>query len=231
MENTIENNIKYNFKSKKLLQQALIHSSYSNEHKLNRLDDNERLEFLGDAVLELITSDYIFTRFTELSEGELTKLRASVVCETMLAKKAREINLGEFIKMGKGEDQTGGRNRDSILSDALEAIIGAIYKDGGFLEAKKFIMFMLEQEILNMRTGFRFSDNKTFLQEYLQQSSKEPIEYVVLSETGPDHDKHFVVQALHGKKAIGKGQGKNKKEAEQNAAFHAIEQLGIKINK
>lgn len=227
-KSAIQDKIKYKFKSEKLLQQSLIHSSYSNENKLNPLADNERLEFLGDAVLELTVSEYIFNNFSELSEGELTKLRASVVCETMLAKKAREINLGSFLKMGKGEDHTGGRNRESILSDAFEAIIGAIYKDGGYEASKSFILSSLETEISNMRTGFRMSDCKTFLQEKIQQKSKEPIEYLVVGENGPDHDKIFVVQVVHGGNILGTGEGKNKKEAEQNAAFNAIKKLGLK---
>ncbi|MDR2902926.1 MAG: ribonuclease III [Clostridiales bacterium] len=225
MDNILEQKINYPFKTRSLLMQALIHSSYANETKMCPLADNERLEFLGDAVLELTVSEYIFNTYPELSEGELTKLRASVVCEPMLAKLARAIDLGGFLKMGRGEDLSGGRNRDSILSDALEALLGAVYKDSSFAEAKALILRLLQPEITRMRGEFKLTDGKTYLQEKLQQTSKAPIEYTVVSENGPDHNKIFVVQVKHGGRTLGTGEGRNKKDAEQKAAVNAIKLL------
>lgn len=226
-ESTIGAEIGYVFRDKALLVNALTHSSYANEHRLPASACNERLEYLGDAVLELTVSDHIFTNYPELSEGEMTKLRASVVCEPMLAKAAREIRLGGAIKMGRGEDNSSGRERDSILSDTFEACIGAIYKDGGFEASKKFILSCIGDEIKRMRTRFNLSDAKTYLQECIQSQSKDPLQYVVTSESGPDHDKTFVVSVMHEGGVIGEGSGKSKKEAEQAAALDAINKLGF----
>lgn len=217
--------IGYNFKNKNLLQTAITHTSYSHEKK-EIVENNERLEFLGDAVLELVISRHIFTRFSELSEGELTKLRASIVCEASLAKKAREINIGQNIKLGKGEELTGGRERDSILADAFEAIIGAIYIDSNdILKAEDFILSKMEDIIKEKRKTFEMNDCKTYLQEIIQKESTEPIKYEIINEEGPAHDKLFTVKVTHNNKQLGIGKGKSKKDAEQEAAFKAIKFL------
>jgi ribonuclease-3 len=218
----LENILKYRFVSKRFLEEALVHSSFVNEHKAHQLSNNERLEFLGDAVLELVTSEYIFRIFANMNEGDMTRLRASVVCEQMLSKKARELGLGVFLKMGKGEDANGGRDRDSILCDVIEAIIGAIYLDGGYGEAKRFILSLLHDEMHRMAELSWTIDCKTHLQEQLQKTSQAPIEYYVVNEQGPDHDKTFTVELSHGGQILSQGSGKNKKEAEQNAAHEAI---------
>lgn len=220
--------LNYRFKSEELLTQALTHKSFANENRIKNRQNNERLEFLGDAVLELTVSDYIFKLFPELSEGEMTKLRAVVVCEAMLAKIARQIGLGEMISLGKGEEMTGGRNRDSILSDTMEAIFGAVYLDGGTDEVKNLIIGLLADEISASVKNIGLNDCKTYLQEELQKTSKEAIEYKVLEEKGPDHDKIFIVQLSHGGRVLSSGEGRSKKEAEQNAALKAIEKLGLK---
>jgi len=224
----LEEIIGYSFKSKQTLNHALVHSSYINENKMDPLANNERLEFLGDAVLELITSDYIFVNFPEMTEGEMTKLRASVVCESTLSRCARELGFGGFLKMGKGEVANGGRERDSILCDIFEAIIGAIYMDGGIQPAKNFVLSALEADIHSMRGLTWISDCKTHLQEQLQKSSQEPIEYYVIKEEGPDHNKVFTVELAHAGKILAQGSGRNKKEAEQDAARHAIERFDLR---
>lgn len=214
--------LNYKFKDKNLLEIALTHSSFAHESKTEGIKNNERLEFLGDAVLELVISSFIFKNFQELPEGELTKLRASVVCEGMLSKKSRLLKIGDYLKLGKGEENTGGRDRDSILADAFEAIIGAIYIDGGIFEAQKFIIGHMKKDIFDMRNNFKINDCKTYLQEFIQKTSKSPIEYETVSESGPAHDKNFIIQVIHENKILGKGEGKSKKEAEQNAAYNAI---------
>lgn len=211
----------YKFNDDRLLKTSLMHTSYTHENR-NELENNERLEFLGDAVLELVISTYIFKTFNELSEGELTKLRASIVCEISLAKKAREMNIGEHLKLGKGEEQTGGRERDSLLSDAFEAIIGAIYLDSNFETVEKFILNKMDDIIKEKRNSFKVQDCKTYLQELIQKNSKEPIIYKIINESGPDHDKVFDVQIIHENKILGEGKGKSKKDAEQDAAFNAL---------
>jgi len=223
----LEKIVGHNFKSNEILAHALVHSSYTNENKMGPLSNNERLEFLGDAVLELATSEYIFTNFPEMTEGEMTKLRASVVCEATLSKCARTLGLGEFLRMGKGEIANGGKERDSILCDLFEAIIGAIYIDGGLAPAKRFVLCALEEDIHSMRGLKWIADCKTHLQEQLQKTSQEPIEYYVINEEGPDHNKIFTVELAHSGKVLAQGRGKNKKEAEQEAARHAIEKYGL----
>jgi len=223
----LEKIVGHSFKSNEILSHALVHSSYTNENKMGQLSNNERLEFLGDAVLELATSEYIFTSFPEMTEGEMTKLRASVVCEATLSKCARNLGLGEFLRMGKGEIANGGKERDSILCDLFEAIIGAIYMDGGLAPAKRFILRALEEDIHSMRGLKWIADCKTHLQEQLQKNSQEPIEYYVINEEGPDHNKIFTVELAHSGKVMAQGRGKNKKEAEQEAARHAIEKYGL----
>ena len=218
----LENRIKYSFKNKDLLVNAMTHSSYINEKKLKKSDCNERLEFLGDAVLELISSEYLFFMHKDRPEGELTKMRASMVCEKALAFCAREIELGEYLLLGKGEDATGGRKRDSITSDALEALIGAIYLDGGFANAKEFVRNL----ILNDLEGKRlFYDSKTILQEFVQATTDKSIVYQLVKEEGPDHNKSFTVEAHVGDECLGSGVGRTKKAAEQEAAYQAILKL------
>ncbi len=210
--------IGYQFKNTKLLQQALTHSSYANEKHMKHAD-NERLEFLGDAVLELVSSEFLFSNYPDLSEGDLTKLRASLVCEPTLAGCTSSVVSGEFIHLGKGEELTGGRNRKSILSDALEAVIGAIYLDGGFTNAKEFILKFILTDIEHKKL---FYDSKTILQEYVQGNYKEVLNYRLTEESGPDHNKNFAVEARIGEKVIGTGSGRTKKAAEQEAAYQAL---------
>lgn len=217
-----EHIIGYQFQNKNYLRQALSHSSYANEMRLSKLANNERLEFLGDAVLELMSSEYIFKNNVEMYEGEMTKLRASLVCEPTLAMCARQIKLGEYILLGKGEIATGGSNRDSILSDAFEAVIGAIYLDGGFTSAKEFVMKFVLDDIDSKKLFF---DSKTILQEIVQADYKEPLVYRLIGESGPDHDKVFTVAAIVDGKELSQGSGKTKKAAEQAAAYQAILKL------
>lgn len=215
--------IKYKFKKINIINEALIHSSYSNECRNKYNYNNERLEFLGDSVLSIVVSEYIYLKYNNLPEGELTKIRANVVCEPSLAHQAKSINLGKYLLLGKGEEVTGGRDRISILADTFEAIIGALYLDGGIEIARKFILNMLEDSIKLASTGNLFRDYKTDLQELLQSKFDDKISYRVVSEIGPDHDKTFEVEVVLGNKVLGKGQGKNKKEAEQSAAKKALD--------
>ena len=202
-----------------LLSLLLSHSSYSNEIRLKKQECNERLEFLGDAVLELISSEQIFRNHPDQPEGDLTRIRASYVCEPTLAGCARDINLGKYVLLSKGEDMTGGRSRDSILSDAFEAVIGAIYLDQGIETATKFIETYLFKDVENK---VLFFDAKTNLQEIVQGEGKGRLKYVLVGEEGPDHAKIFTVEARLGENVIGTGSGHSKKSAEQHAAFEAI---------
>ena len=215
----LEEIIGYHFKNKHYLTQALTHSSYANEKKLGKLGSNERLEFLGDAVLELISSDFLFHENPQMPEGKLTKLRSSMVCEPALAYCARDIELGRYMLLGKGEEATGGRNRDSITSDVMEAVIGALYLDGGFDAAHdfihRFILSDLENKIL-------FYDSKTVLQEILQAEGDGEFSYELKGEEGPDHNKAFYVEVFIGDVDYGTGKGRTKKAAEQQAAYQAI---------
>ena len=213
-----EKNIGYSFKNEKLLKQALTHSSYANEKHMKKFSDNERLEFLGDAVLEVVSSEFLFKNYPKKTEGELTKLRASIVCEPTLASCTETIHLGDFLYLGKGEDLTGGRKRKSILSDAMEAVIGAIYLDGGFASAKEFILKYILTDIEDKQL---FYDSKTILQEIVQ-GEHEQLSYVVLEESGPDHDKCFTIAVCIGEKQISVGVGHTKKAAEQEAAYKAL---------
>lgn len=215
----LEEIIGYKFKDKTLLELALTHSSYSNDRKKGRMYNNERLEFLGDAVLELTSSEVLFHEYKDKPEGELTRLRASLVCEATLADCARQIHLGKYLLLSHGEDRTGGRERDSVTSDAFEALIGAIYLDGGYASSKAFIQKYVLNDIENKHLFF---DSKTILQELLQKDYKERVEYVLTREYGPDHDKHFAVNAVFRHKIIGSGEGTTKKRAEQQAAYEAI---------
>ncbi len=219
----LENKIKYHFEDVAILFHALSHSSYANEMRMSKEKSNERLEFLGDAVLELVTSEYVYKEYLNLSEGDLTKLRASIVCEQTLSACARDLQLGQYLFLGKGEDISGGRERDSILSDALEAIIGAIYLDGGFTSAKEFIQNFILADVKNKNLFF---DSKTILQEIIQnEDNKQKLRYKLISEEGPDHNKTFTIAVCIGNDEIGKGTGRTKKAAEQEAAYQAIQLL------
>lgn len=219
---SLEKKIGYSFKNREYLHRALSHSSYVNERHNNE-ESNERLEFLGDSVLGIITADYYFHNFS-LPEGELTKLRASTVCEKTLSSFADQIELGKYLMLGKGEERTGGRQRPSINADAFEAVIAAIYLDGGIEEARKFVLRFVEK--LSEKHG-SFKDYKTTLQEIIQKNPEETLEYIVVDETGPDHDKSFAVEVHLNSNVIGRGKGKSKKNAEQEAAREALELMGI----
>ena len=210
--------IGYSFQDERLLRQALTHSSYANEKHMKKLSDNERLEFLGDAVLEIVSSDFLYANYPDLPEGDLTRLRASIVCEPTLAMCTEVLGLGDYLLLGKGEDQTGGRKRKSILSDALEAVIGAIYLDGGFANAKEFVQKNILTDIEHKKL---FYDSKTILQEVVQ-GEHETLSYVLVEENGPDHDKSFSVNVCVGDRVIGSGVGHTKKAAEQEAAYRAL---------
>ena len=216
-----EDKIGYHFKNQGLLRQALTHSSYANERHMKKLSDNERLEFLGDAVLEIISSDFLYHNYPDVPEGQLTKLRASIVCEPTLALCTKELDLGDYLYLGRGENQTGGRKRKSILSDALEAVIGAIYLDGGFANAKEFVLKYILTDIEHKQL---FYDSKTILQEVVQ-GEHEQLDYRLVGESGPDHDKSFSVEVWIGEQKISEGSGHTKKAAEQEAAYHALIKL------
>ena len=221
MEFSIENKINYYFKNKHLLTEALTHSSYFHENK-EALSFNERIEFLGDAVLQFCMSSFLYKKYPDMIEGELTKIRSNLVCEGNLASVANKISLGDFLFLGKGEESTGGRNRDSILADALEALIGAIYLDSNIDIAGEFIYEFIALDSDKIKKMVPLTDYKSSLQEYIQKSSVEPIVYKVLREFGPEHDKYFEVSVMHNGKTFGEGRGRTKKEAEQNAALIAL---------
>lgn len=218
----LQDKIGYRFKDESLLKQALTHSSFANEQKINKLNNYERLEFLGDAVLELISSEFLFNENKDMPEGQLTRLRASMVCEPALAYCARDIDLGSYILLGKGEEATGGRKRDSITSDVMEAVIGAIFLDGGIENAKEFIYHFVLSDLENK---ILFLDSKTLLQEEIQKKNTAQLRYELVGETGPDHDKQFSVEAYLDDKLIGSGVGRTKKAAEQQAAYEALMKL------
>lgn len=221
--------IDYRFKNIELLNRALTHSSYANEHKKSNISYNERLEFLGDSVLSLVVSDYIYEKYSNYPEGELTKLRATVVCESSLAFIAKKIGLGKYLLLGKGEEVTGGRERESILADAFEAIIGAIYCDNGLDCAKDVIINLFEKTIsCAVNDGNLFIDYKTQFQEVLQKTSKSQIAYKIIKEEGPDHNKIFFAEVRVDNRIYGNGFGKSKKEAEQMAAKMAMKRMGVK---
>lgn len=222
-----QNVIKYKFDKLSMINEALTHSSYTNECRKKYIYNNERLEFLGDSVLSIVVSEYIYLKYNNLPEGELTKVRANVVCEPSLAQQAREINLGKYLLLGKGEEVTGGRERVSILADAFEAVIGALYLDGGMEIARKFILNMLSNSIELASIGNLFRDYKTDLQEILQSKYDDKISYKVVGETGPDHNKTFEIEVILGDRVLGSGQGKSKKEAEQMAAKKALKKVNI----
>lgn len=215
----LEEKIGYHFQDFSLLKKAMMHSSYVNEKHLPKYECNERLEFLGDAVLEVISSEFLFYEHETMPEGELTKTRASMVCEQSLAYCARDIHLGDYLLLGKGEDATGGRKRESVTSDALEALIGAIYIDGGFANAKEFVHHFVLNDLENKKLFF---DSKTILQEIVQANFDTAISYHLIAEEGPDHDKSFTVSVHIGTEEYGTGKGRTKKAAEQEAAYQTI---------
>ncbi len=221
-------NLNYSFKDKEFLKKALTHSSYGNEHNMGLTENNERLEFLGDAILNLVVSQYLYKKYPNYPEGELTKIRAKVVCESSLAYAARKIQIGKYLLLGKGEEATGGRDRESILADAAEAIVGAIYMDSDFDTTNKLLLSNFEADIVYAvaKGGDLFIDYKTELQERLQKNGNSKVEYVVVREEGPDHNKVFHMDVRVDGKTIGNGTGRNKKEAEQMAAKEALFLLG-----
>ena len=219
----LQNTLGYQFKDLSVLKLALTHSSFAHERPgQTKGQYNERIEYLGDAVLELIVSDYLYYNYPEKSEGEMTRTRASLVCEFTLAACAREISLGEYIFLCKGEDVTGGRKRDSILSDAFEAILGAIYVDGGFEPARAFISRILLKDIEHKQL---FYDSKTCLQELVQAKKNQQLQYVIVKESGPEHNKQFVAEVQINGAVIAEGKGHSKKTAEQQAAYAALLKL------
>ena len=221
----LQKKLKYEFKNPQLLEKALNHSSYVNEKGVTRFDSNERLEFLGDAMLESFISLTLFNRLPYMEEGDLTKLRAYIVCERSLYRCALGISLGEHINLGRGEASSGGRKRPSIVADAMEALIGAVFLDGGREAAESFVMRIFESAIEEAISGVAGSDYKSRLQELLQSEGQINIQYKVDREEGPDHNKVFYVSAFRGEDKIGAGTGKSKKQAEQNAAKYALESI------
>ena len=220
----LQESIGYSFHNPELLTEAMTHSSYAHEqHK--GMKYNERLEFLGDAVLSIVVSDYIYKHCPELPEGELTKLRASLVCEKSLFDFAKQIDLGSYLRLSNGERRNGGAKRPSIVSDAFEALIAAIYLDGGMEAAKKHILRFVIPEI-EQHKNHSFKDYKTALQEIIQKNPGEKLEYRLVGSSGPDHDKHFKVEVCLNSNVIGRGGGRSKKEAEQQAAREALELMG-----
>ncbi|MBR6897407.1 MAG: ribonuclease III [Lachnospiraceae bacterium] len=220
--NELEKRIGYSFKNRAFLKLALTHSSYVNENHLGKHDHNERIEFLGDAVLELVSSEFFYRTMPDAPEGDMTQLRAAMVCEVTLASCAKSFGLGEFLMMSRGEELTGGREKDSLVSDAFESLIGAVYLDGGLEEARKLIHRFVLTDIEHKRL---FYDSKSILQVYLQEKHIENFEYVVLDESGPAHDKSFTIAARIGDVTYGEGTGKTKKAAQQKAAYETLIKL------
>ena len=222
--------IEIHFDNIELLDYALTHSSYANQFNMSYNHHNERLEFLGDSILSLVVSEYLYKKYKNKHEGKLTRIRASVVCETSLAEVARKIKINEYIRIGKGEELTGGRNKDSLLADACEAVIASIYLDKGYEEVKRFVLNNLKDKIESTIKGINFNDYKSKLQEYVQRIMTSTIKYNVSNEWGPDHDKTFEVNLYLDNNCYSTGIGKSKKEAEQNAAKEALKALGVEIN-
>lgn len=219
----LEQGLGYTFRNKALLENALTHSSYANENRERHLPDNERLEFLGDSILGFVVAEYLYRNFPDKPEGELTRIRADLVCERNLAEAAATVELGSYLLLGHGEEQGGGRKRDSIVSDAMESVIAASFMDGGFAAAKEIIDRLILSNIPKGRP--RNFDYKTAFQELVQRKKDQQIHYELTGESGPDHDKHFEVEVLLNGKAVGRGVGSSKKRAEQAAAEAAIEAL------
>lgn len=220
--NEVMDTIEYQFQNTDLLIQAFTHSSYANERKINRIRDYERLEFLGDAILELVTSEALLERYPKKREGELSKLRSSLVCEYCLAQCARELHYPDYVYLSKGERQSGGANRDSLLCDLFESVLGAIYLDGGLEPARCYVERFLLSDMENKRL---FYDAKTHLQELVQKKELGELQYVLLDEQGPDHQKHFFVEVDIAGTRYGAGDGQSRKQAEQKAAYEALLRL------
>lgn len=218
----LEHKLGYTFRDYKVLEEALTHSSYANEKNDPAIQHNERLEFLGDSVLGLVISDFLFMKYPDFPEGDLTKIRAKIVCEPTLAEIASTLDLGYFMYFGKGEAMTGGRERQSILADALEALFAAVYLDGGLNAARRIILDLMADTIKDAIHGKIFLDYKTALQELVQAEGSHVIQYDIVAETGPDHMKTFEAAVTIDAVISGQGKGKSKKEAEQNAAKMAI---------
>ncbi|WP_408956528.1 ribonuclease III [Natroniella sp. ANB-PHB2] len=221
----LEQEIEVEFQNEELLKRAITHKSYSNENRERSLKNNERLEFLGDAILDLVISEYIFAEYPDHPEGELAKIRSVVVSAPVLAEKSKEINLGNYLLLGKGEEITGGRKRNSILADAFEALVGSIYLDQGLEVVREFILELLTADIMTVEAGEHIQDYKTLLQELIQQSSNSRPDYLVVKEEGPDHNKEFTVQVVFEDEVLGTGIGSSKKEAQQQAAKNAIKKI------
>lgn len=222
----LQEKIGYRFINQALFETALTHSSYANEHRERHLHNNERLEFLGDSVLGFVTADYLFNTFKDLPEGQLTKLRAAVVCEQTLCEVAKELGIDKEIRLGHGEENGGGRQRPSILADATEALLGAIYLDGGITPARKFVLDFVPRKTEEARRGGVFKDYKTILQEIVQKNRQETLEYRLKAEDGPDHNKRFTMELLLNSNVFAEGTGHSKKEAEQAAACKALQLMG-----
>lgn len=223
----LEANLKYTFKNKKLLKNALTHSSFANEQR-GATASNERLEFLGDSVLSIIVSEYIYHNFPDLPEGQLTRLRASLVCEKTLCEFSKQLCIGDFLLLGKGERTNGGHNRPSILADAFEAVLAAMYLDGGMEVCRRHVLRFITEELRHFEHE-NFKDYKTELQEIIQRNPEEQLSYVLIGEKGPDHDKCFTVEVHLNSNVIGTGTGHSKKTAEQAAARQALELMGIEL--
>lgn len=220
---TLEEKLGYQFKDITLLENALTHSSYANEHHMGSLNSNERLEFLGDSVLGMVVADNLYRTFPKLPEGDLTRLRANLVCEGSLVLVAKQLNLGSYLRLGKGEEASGGRERPSIIADAVEAVLAAVYLDGGISQARRIIQHYILDHMAEVQRASR--DHKTYLQELIQRKSGQVLSYHLVGESGLDHAKTFIMEVRLNGKAIGQGQGRSKKEAEQMAAKAAIEKL------
>ncbi|MFH1825609.1 MAG: ribonuclease III [Candidatus Firestonebacteria bacterium] len=221
-----QRNLNLNFKDLFLLNQSLIHTSYVNENKLSKLESNERLELLGDAVLNLVTTEYLYEKYQNYDEGDLTKIKSVLVSKPILAKESLRLNIGEYILLGKGEEILGGRKKESLLANVFESLIGAYYLDSGLGEVKKFIV---QTFLKNANTEEETSDFKTKLQEFVQGKYKKRPVYIVLNHSGPQHQKVFLVKVCFRGNVLGKGKGVNKKEAEQQAAKDALEKINGKI--
>jgi len=225
MSDQLQTSLGYTFSRHTLLKHAITHSSFVHEQKLDHSESNERLEFLGDAVLELCISDFLYHRYPDMSEGDLTKKRATLVCEQSLAELARGLGIGNYLLLGQGEAMEGGREKDSILSDALESILGAIFLDGGLEEVRALVLRLYEP--IADKASKQAKDYKSTLQEYLQKNSHETAVYSIINEDGPPHKKTFTAQASHKGKVLGTGTGGSKKIAEQEAAKMALKKLKV----
>lgn len=222
MWSELEKAIGYTFRNKALIRNALTHSSYANENRGSSCPDNERLEFLGDSILGFVVADYLFRHYQDRLEGDLTRIRADLVCEGNLAKAARSVHLGDYLLLGNGEDNNGGRNRDSILADATESVLAAAYLDSGFEAAKGIVDRLILSDIPTKARNF---DYKTVFQELVQREKNQSIHYVLVGESGPDHDKKFEVEVILNGSVVGHGSGTSKKRAEQEAAKNAIQKM------